>query len=192
MAKGLSFERDVCRRLSEWFSGGADDDLFWRSAASGGRATVRRKKGKRTVGHYGDICATSSEGEPFTAFVTTEVKRGYNRITVNDLLDNHRRAGDTLASFIRQAMTAAAGAGTPHWLIIHKRDRFDTMVYADYPFLKTVVGHPDRMPLPCGVVRFAPADKGAEVVTVGYLLFDKFLKRANVRPFHDHYDRRGE
>jgi len=39
-AKGASFERDICRRLSLWVSAGKQEDVFWRSAMSGGRSTV--------------------------------------------------------------------------------------------------------------------------------------------------------
>ena len=39
--KGSSFERLVCKRMSMWLSKGERDDLFWRSAMSGGRATVQ-------------------------------------------------------------------------------------------------------------------------------------------------------
>ena len=63
--KGQAFERLVCRQLSLWVSGGKQDDLFWRSAISGGRATVRAAKGIAThVG--GDICSTHPDGHKLT------------------------------------------------------------------------------------------------------------------------------
>jgi hypothetical protein len=60
--KGSAFERQVCKALSLWVSGGEKEDLFWRSAMSGGRATVGRKKGKDHARHAGDITATAPEG----------------------------------------------------------------------------------------------------------------------------------
>ena len=43
--KGGEYERTVCKKLSLWVSNGTRDDIFWRSAMSGGRATLQRKKG---------------------------------------------------------------------------------------------------------------------------------------------------
>lgn len=65
-AKGSEFEREVCKALSIWVSGGTHEDLFWRSAMSGGRATVGRKQGKNHQRHAGDISATSPEGHVLT------------------------------------------------------------------------------------------------------------------------------
>jgi len=54
--KGAAFERSICKQLSLWVSGGKREDLFWRSAMSGGRATVHKDKSK--VGaQAGDICS---------------------------------------------------------------------------------------------------------------------------------------
>jgi hypothetical protein len=64
--KGSAFERKVCKQLSLWVSGGESEDLFWRSAMSGGRATVGRKGGKSHSRHAGDISATSREGHALT------------------------------------------------------------------------------------------------------------------------------
>ncbi|MBM3120244.1 MAG: hypothetical protein FJ006_12010, partial [Chloroflexi bacterium] len=57
-SKGASFERDISRQLSLWWTHGERDDVFWRSSMSGGRATVRAKKGQKTAYQNGDITAT--------------------------------------------------------------------------------------------------------------------------------------
>jgi hypothetical protein len=49
MAKGSSFEREIAKLLSLWWSEGMRDDVFYRSHASGGRFTMRRKSGKDTA-----------------------------------------------------------------------------------------------------------------------------------------------
>jgi len=55
--KGASFERTVCVDLSKWVSNGDREDLFWRSAMSGGRATVGRKnRGTDLRAQAGDVC----------------------------------------------------------------------------------------------------------------------------------------
>lgn len=64
-AKGSAFERQVCVALSKWVSHGKESDLFWRSAMSGGRATVARRKGVN-IRQAGDICSVAPEGHAFT------------------------------------------------------------------------------------------------------------------------------
>src|SRR3954464_4941724 len=63
-SKGSSFERWVCKELSLWITDGKRTDCFWRSAMSGGRATVAHKKGV-DVRQAGDICAVAPEGAEF-------------------------------------------------------------------------------------------------------------------------------
>ncbi len=65
-SKGASFERQVCRDLSLWLTEGKHDDCFWRSAMSGGRATVRFKKGRTSRSQAGDISPISGIGEKLT------------------------------------------------------------------------------------------------------------------------------
>jgi len=131
--KGSEFERDTCRRLSLWLSDGEHDDWLWRSATSGARATVRARKGKSTRGHCGDIAATCPEGERLTKLVTIELKRGYQHVTGIDLIDSV--GGGNIAKFIAQAKEARQRAGTPYWMLIHKRDRRAAVVYAPPEFL---------------------------------------------------------
>lgn len=69
-AKGSSFERLICKQLSLWVSHGEREDVFWRSAMSGGRATVRGT----AVRQAGDICAVAPEGHDFTKQFFVECK----------------------------------------------------------------------------------------------------------------------
>mgnify|MGYP001577792191 CR=1 FL=1 len=62
--KGASFERLICKTLSLWVSKGKRDDLFWRSAMSGGRASVQFKKGVVNKTQSGDITAIDPLGAP--------------------------------------------------------------------------------------------------------------------------------
>jgi len=62
-SKGGAFERRVCKSLSLWVSGGEREDLFWRSAMSGGRATQKLKKGKKLLAQTGDISAIDPMGD---------------------------------------------------------------------------------------------------------------------------------
>lgn len=62
--KGAGFEREVCKALSRWVSGGKAEDLFWRSSMSGGRATVARQRGG-VVRQAGDIVAVHNHKAAF-------------------------------------------------------------------------------------------------------------------------------
>lgn len=72
--KGSQFERDICKALSLWVSGDKQEDLFWRSAMSGGRSTVHHRKGKFMGQHAGDITSTSPEGHKLTDYFFVECK----------------------------------------------------------------------------------------------------------------------
>lgn len=73
-AKGAAFERLVCERLSLWQSSGKRDDLFWRSAMSGGRASVKFQKGKKNQSQIGDISAIDQDGHWLVSLFVIECK----------------------------------------------------------------------------------------------------------------------
>jgi hypothetical protein len=72
--KGASFEREVCTSLSLWMSAGKNEDLYWRSAMSGGRSTVASRKGKRLAAQAGDISCIHASGSPLTDAFLIECK----------------------------------------------------------------------------------------------------------------------
>jgi hypothetical protein len=72
--KGAAFERLVCEKLSLWVTDGKSDCAFWRSAMSGGRATVRHAKGKKTQSQSGDISAVAPEGHALVNYFSIECK----------------------------------------------------------------------------------------------------------------------
>jgi len=72
--KGASFEREVCRELSLWISHGKQEDVFWRSAMSGGRSTVAALKGKRLAAQSGDISCIHPTGAAFASRFFIECK----------------------------------------------------------------------------------------------------------------------
>jgi hypothetical protein len=73
-AKGSQFERDMCVVLSKWISDGKSEDLFWRSALSGGRATIGQRKGKFHSSQVGDISAIHPDGHYFISSFAPECK----------------------------------------------------------------------------------------------------------------------
>jgi hypothetical protein len=122
MAKGADFERDISRTLSLWWSHGERDDIFWRTSMSGGRATVRRKAGKATAYQAGDITATDPIGAPLIKATVIELKRGYARWCVLDLLDAKSPTKTVLGGFLTQVQEELKQAGIRNFLLICKRD----------------------------------------------------------------------
>lgn len=134
MGKGASFERNICRELSEWWSSGIgktkEDDYFWRSSQSGGRATQRAKSGKKTFGSYGDITALNPLGAPLIKYFTIELKRGYSDVSPYDLVDcKPTKKVRSFEKMLNQAMKSATQAGSNTWLLLCKPDRRQPMCY---------------------------------------------------------------
>jgi len=134
VAKGGDFEREICQRLSLWWTEGERDDIFWRSSISGARATSRQKAGKSTAYQYGDVAPTDPMGAPLCDLFVIELKRGYTKEeSIHDLLDK-KETRKSLLWFEEWLMkvfedTEAAGAGA--WLLITRRDRRDAMVWME-------------------------------------------------------------
>jgi len=72
--KGAAFEREVCVLLSRWLTNGTREDVFWRSAMSGGRATVGHKRGKQHSTQVGDISCIHPAGHKFSDTFAPECK----------------------------------------------------------------------------------------------------------------------
>lgn len=79
--KGNEFERDVCKALSLWISGGSRTDIFWRSALSGGRATQAFKSGVKHQTQVGDISAIDPLGQRLIGISIVECK-AYNDLNI--------------------------------------------------------------------------------------------------------------
>jgi len=179
--KGGAFERELCHALSQWWSNGERSDHFWRSANSGGRATVRNQKGKSTRGNYGDIRAEDADAANLIEFVTIELKRGYNRCTPTDLLDcRSQEKLKGFEQFLSQAITSADQAGSFGWLLIHRRDKKRAMVYFPRRVYAALVeaGAPlKELGAPRCLLRAAVRTGGDKVeqVTFAALLLDDFF-----------------
>jgi len=77
MSKGGTFERDICKELSMWWTDNSRDDIFWRTSGSGARATARRKSGVTTQNSSGDVGYLAVNGMPLIDLMCIEIKRGY-------------------------------------------------------------------------------------------------------------------
>lgn len=127
--KGSAFEREICKKLSLWWTNGKRDDVFWRSSQSGGRATTRAKQGKTTAGSYGDICALDPIGAPLLEAFTIELKRGKSGGFPGDVIDLEFGGKNPWIKTVEQVRRARKQAGSKTWMIIAKRDRRLTMIY---------------------------------------------------------------
>lgn len=144
-SKGSAFEREICKRLSLWWTDGEREDVFWRSAGSGAMAKTRSKMGKGAYGQHGDIQAVDPIGEPLTSKCSIELKRGYSKASVADVLDHPPTAAQSIwESFVSQAVTDASLAALPYWILITKRDKRVPLIFIPaslYRKLKST--HPD-------------------------------------------------
>ena len=127
--KGGAFERLICKQLSLWWTYNKRDDIFWRTAGSGARATTRSKRGRGTKNQYGDVQATDPIGQPLIDLCTIEIKKGYSRNSYFDLIDKlPNETKQPYKKFIQQAVEQHEQAGTEWWLLITKRDYKEALI----------------------------------------------------------------
>lgn len=126
--KGTPYERKIAVTLSLWWTkndlNGPNDNVFWRTSQSGGRSTTRAKAGKDGQTHCSDLCALDHVGAPLLKLMTLEIKKGYFKSTLHDLLDKPSRAKQQkYEEWIEKAERDRLRAGAFYWAIIHMRDR---------------------------------------------------------------------
>jgi len=173
-AKGGAFERNVAKRLSLWYTHNERDDVFFRSASSGGRATQRFKKGQQTANSAGDLSYIDSVGEPFLKCVAVELKAGYKTATLSKLFSAKQAE---LLGFFNQASASATQAGVNGWMVVHKIDFQPEMVYMNmglfnrYFHISTQPKLTDIMQFPIPVIFIVLGNSQP----VACLKFDDFL-----------------
>ena len=179
MAKGSSFEREICKLLSDWWSYGKRDDIFWRTAGSGAMAKTRSKSNKKTFGQYGDIQATDPIGQKLIDMVSIEIKRGYSKNTFADVVDKMDNAAEQqFEKFVIQAETDAVNANTHSWFLIVKRDRRQTMVFMPFEFSRELKKAGSRIGNKCSVVMFSMKSKhNNKVYKVFGMTLESFLSQ---------------
>jgi len=118
--KGSSFEREICVALSKWITHGEKIDCLWRSAMSGGRATVAKGK----VRQVGDITAVAPEGHILTDFLYIECKH-LKDISFDSLI---KQNGPLLV--IWQKTIVEAEKYNKHPILIFRQNHFPTVFCA--------------------------------------------------------------
>ncbi len=125
--KGSPFERKFCKELSLWWTKGENDNVFWRTAGSGARATVRKKQGKKASVHNGDVDAIDPIGRELMQHITFELKRGYPKVSPYSFIDAPKNL-KMLKAWIRQAWRSHKSSESKTWAIVHKRDYRETVI----------------------------------------------------------------
>lgn len=149
MSKGGAFEREICKRLSLWWSEGKRDDIFYRTSASGARWTARKKAGKSTANEHGDMGYTDPSGKKLCDRWIVEMKTGYaKRRTVSgrtqwcvlDILDGTEKA-PTLVEFWNQVTEGAAYTGREPVLIFRRNMKQACIAFRLLYFTNRLVDH---------------------------------------------------
>lgn len=135
--KGSAYERQICVKLSRWVSAGKNDDLFWRSAMSGGRATVSAKSGKKLNNQAGDICAVGPKGFILTATHYLECKF-YKDLDLESFF--LKGQGKLAAFWVEATKQAALHSKTP--LLIAKQNRCSSLLVAPPNALQRLLSSP--------------------------------------------------
>lgn len=136
--KGADYERGICKALSLWVSGGEREDLYWRSAMSGGRATIGQRAGKDLAHQAGDITATHPWGHVLTDHFFVECKR-YQDLNFGAFLTKGK---GPLAQFWSTAIVEAVKHDRVPMLIV-RQDFGDTlmMVPCEAMLTRGLMGH---------------------------------------------------
>jgi len=122
--KGNAFERTIAKTLSLWVSGGTRDDLYWRTAGSGGRATTRRRVARKgTVNADGDIGSESPIGRLLIETFHVECKR-YNKLEAERLVFNN--TGFLVSTWKHLVSDSRIGKKRP--MLIAKQDHRDAII----------------------------------------------------------------
>lgn len=136
--KGGAFERKVVKALSLWYTRGERDDIFWRTAGSGARATTRAKKGRSTANSAGDIGVLDAIGEPLIKVSAWELKKGYSskspakRASLMSFLDNLPTEKEPLIlRWARKVKDECKTHNRKFWFIVFQRDRKQSVICMD-------------------------------------------------------------
>lgn len=111
-SKGSAFEREICKRLTIWLIGKDKPIQFWRSAASGGLATLNSKN----ITVTGDIQALTPEAMKIAKYISFEAKTGYKDATFDNFFKDNK--SDILRSFWIQCVSSA-----------RKSDKFAVLIF---------------------------------------------------------------
>jgi hypothetical protein len=173
--KGSAFERKICKELSLWWSDGKRDDVFWRTAGSGSRATVRAKTNQTTHNSHGDIGAVDPFGAALVDVFVFSLKNGYKDTHASGLLDKPRLDKKyELEKWIEEISNCCEKAGTVSWVIIHGRKGRAITVYVPEWIANTLDIRPENYLKIVKVVK--PGNTLVSTYNILIMRWEDFLK----------------
>jgi hypothetical protein len=136
--KGGAFERAICKQLSLWASRGKAEDWYWRSSMSGGRATIRQRRGEKNVLQGGDVCCVGPRGHRLTKLFFIECKF-YRDLHLDNLLKPNPGTKPPLVEFWNICSKEAAKHGRIP-LLIAKQNGMEPIVVINWFTLSQLGG----------------------------------------------------
>lgn len=154
--KGSEFERAICKQLSLWLTDGVSIDTFWRSAMSGGRATIKQG----LVRQAGDITAVAPEGHCLTNAFYFELKH-LKKITLDSFITGK---GDLINIWNKTVLEASKYDRLP--VLIFRQNRWPVCFCTTYRGVAKLQAHK--------VVMLKSMTFGLHVIKFDDLLATKF------------------
>jgi hypothetical protein len=178
--KGAQFERHICKKLSLWWTDGERDDVFWRTSGSGARATTRGKKGKETFGQHSDVQATDPIGQPLIDLVSIEIKRGYSKHTLSDIIERKPNSKpSSYEQFMNQAQKESLSRQDgSSWMLVVKRDRREAVLFIPFKLWKQLWMSSETCPAPskiCPSMLINAPSVGGTVIATPFTVFLNYI-----------------
>lgn len=126
--KGGAYERLICKQLSLWASNNEREDIFARSAMSGGRATVQRKKGVTNKTQCCDISAIDPLGSYLINIAVVECKN-YKDLKLENLI--FKTSKDGILQFWNEVVIIANLVNKEPWLIARQNGKKDILTITE-------------------------------------------------------------
>jgi hypothetical protein len=183
--KGPSYEREICVILSNWWN--KTPDVFWRTPGSGAMAKTKQRKGLSSHKNLsGDIGAIDPCGEPFIRNVTVEIKRGYSNDNIHACLDRPLNGkASKFEEWIDQVEESRTYSNAAWWILIHKRDRREPLVFMSLKLYHYLMERCTAVP----VLRFNCAFQGkGRTIRFGMLSLGFWVKYVDPKIFME-YDK---
>lgn len=127
--KGARFERSVCSKLSMWVSNLTREDIYWRAAMSGGRATLRAKRGRgpKFIAQTGDISAIDPLGTLLLSKFVIECK-WYHDFRLDRMFFNPKAQGCRAMEFWWEVQQQAEGINRSPMLFFKQDHRGESLL----------------------------------------------------------------
>ena len=151
--KGAAYERMIAVMFSLWISEGTREDLLWRTAMSGGRATVKRQRGRKADAQAGDLGSIDPMADWFTSTFLLELKRYHSFDWHRDVADptsaTSQKATKRPLEIFLHTVQEAKVAGRVAPMVILRGDRCPDLIMTTGKGFRKIA--PRSAKLPCTV-----------------------------------------